>query len=90
MNKMTDNEAFMCKVIFGLSMLFGGTLAWGIKEHNEKKRQAKYARELKDIYNVEGKMLEGCIKILGDIANKAVMNKAVDNSEEVSNANQSE
>lgn len=89
MNKMTDNEAFMCKVIFVLSMLFGGTLAWGLKEHNEKKRQANYARELKDMFDFESGMLEGCIKILGDIADKAVTNKAAGNEEE-DNANQSE
>ena len=73
MNNMTDNEAFMYKVIFVLSMLFGGTLAWGLKERNEKKRQIKYARELKDMYDFESGMAEGCIKILGDIANKAVI-----------------
>lgn len=86
MNKMTDNEAFMYNVIFVLSMLFGGTLAWGLKEHTEKKRQVKYARELKDICDFESGMLEGCIKILGDIANKAVMNKSDNNAEEVNDA----
>jgi hypothetical protein len=50
--------------------MLGGTLAWGIKEHNEKKRQTKYACELKDMYDFESGMVEGCIKILGDIANK--------------------
>lgn len=89
MNKMTDNEAFMCKVIFVLSCMFGGTLAWGLKEHNEKKRQTKYACELKNIYDVDCRMLEGCIKVLGDIADKAVMNKANDNSEDVNDADKS-
>jgi hypothetical protein len=59
--------------------MFGGTLAWGIKEHNEKKIQTKYACELKNIYDVDCRMLEGCLKVLGDIANKAVMKGGDDN-----------
>ena len=69
---MNKDIAFAYKVIFVLSCMFGGTLAWGIKEHNEKKRQAKYASELKNIYDIDCRMLEGCIKILGNIADKAV------------------
>ena len=87
---MNKNEAFMYKVIFGLSVLFGGTLAWGIKEHNEKKRQAKYAREIKEMYDFESGMMEGCIKILGDIANNAVMSSKAKIEEEVVDADQSE
>lgn len=83
---MNNDTAFAYKVIFVLSMLFGGTLAWGLKEHNEKKRQANYARELKDMFDFESEMAEGCIKILGDIANKAVMNSAP-KVEEEDNAN---
>ena len=87
---MNKDMVFAYKVIFVLSCMFGGTLAWGLKEHNEKKRQAKYASELKDIHDFESGMLEACIKILGDIADKAVMNKADDNSEVVNDVNQSE
>ena len=70
---MNKDMVFAYKVIFALSCMFGGTLAWGIKEHNEKKRQVKYARELKDMYDFESGMAEGCIKVLGNIADKAVV-----------------